>query len=133
MISLQIFTDAYVVRHLHHTRSGVPRRMYSRRPRPRESSSATVTTRVASTENGYCFERLPQASSGSLRARWQGAMCVRRMIKKAHALRLTNSLILCYGLRSFHRPSVPPSRVVNKRNRRISPELAPSSLTTLRT
>ena len=38
--------------------------------------------------------------------RWQGAICVRRMIENAIALRLAIFLILCYGLRSFHRPSV---------------------------
>ena len=98
-------------RHQHHTRSGVPHRKFKKRLKHACLSSLACTWEF-STQRKNRKQAKFQTTFSTQNERWQGAMCVRRMIKKAHALRLANSLILCYGLRSFHRPSVPPSRVV---------------------
>ena len=101
-------------RHQHHTRSGVPCRMHKRRL----NNESFIELRTQRVRNMRGEQKTVHASENSIISsstcivRWQGAMCVRHMIRKAHALRLANILILCYGLRSFHRPSVPPSRVV---------------------
>ena len=101
-------------RHQHHTRSGVPCRMHKRRLN-NESFNELRTQRVGimpGEQKTMLASGITIISSSTCIVRWQGAMCVRHMIRKAHAPRLANILILCYGLRSFHRPSVPPSRVV---------------------
>ena len=95
----------------HSLRSAPP--LVQKVPQTRASSQSLACPCKFNTHRKNREQTRLQTTFSTQNERWQGAMCVRRMIKKAHALRLANSLILCYGLRSFHRPSVPPSRVVN--------------------